>query len=118
MLLQLAALTYIVTIDNYATYDQPSFHAEMFDVNDPGYPNVPPVLTFGDFTDMEDGTLHVTAPGPGNYQIRVKVQDFGDLQSETATHHLDSYIRTIRRNMVRYWRVDRTSWAIQIAHIG
>ena len=91
-----ATLTYIVTISNHATYDDPAYFCEVY--TDTG------TLTVqnSDVTDNLDGTLSFTVPAIGDYQIRVKCQDFGDLQSEVDT--LD-FTSEAFGGTFRYWRV-------------
>ena len=73
------------TITNYATYDDPNIWAQVVDSLD----NV--VVTNAQMTDNYDGTVSFTAPAEDtNYELQVRVQDFGDVASETSTTTFDS----------------------------
>ena len=75
---------YTVTITNHATYDQPAYFCEVYD-------GATLVVANSAVTDNLDGTLTFASPAAvGTYQIRVKAQDFGDLQSENGTLDFDA----------------------------
>jgi hypothetical protein len=75
-------IEYTVTVSNHATYDDPSYFCEL-------YTDTGTLLeTNSQFTDNNNGTLTVKIPLTGvysGYEIRVKCQDFGDIQSEIET---------------------------------
>ncbi len=92
-----AGLAVVVTITNWASYDDPNAWAQVVDSSG----NV--VVTNSQMTDNDDGTLTFNTPAAGtNYEIQVKVQDFGDLASDTATNTFDS---TTFGGNFRYWRI-------------
>jgi hypothetical protein len=76
-----AAQSYTFTVSNHATYDDPAYSVEV-------YTGTTRVVQNSDVTDNGDGTLTFTAPAVGTHEIRVRCQDFGDLQSEIATKAL------------------------------
>jgi len=85
-----------VTITNWASYDDPNAWAQVVDSSG----NV--VVPASQITDNNDGTVTFTAPAAGtDYEIQVKVQDFGDLASDTATNTFDSESIS---GTFRYWR--------------
>ena len=89
-------LQYTVTVTNHATYDQPAYFCEVYDGSTL-------VVTNSNVTDNGDGTLTFTIPATeATYQIRVKAQDFGDLQSEVATLDFDG---EAFGGTFRYWRI-------------
>ena len=90
-----ATQTYTLTISNHATYDDPAYYVEV-------YTGTTKVVANSAVTDNLDGTLTFTVPATGTHEIRVKVQDFGDLQSETVTKSLVSYDYTFN---YRYFRL-------------
>ena len=92
---QLAGTLYTITISNHATYDDPAYFVEV-------YTGTTRVVINDNVTDNQDGTLSFAAPAAGTYQIRVKCQDFGDLQSEIATYALTT---SQFGGTYRYWRI-------------
>ncbi len=76
-----AGQTYTFTVSNHATYDDPAYFVEV-------YTGSTKVVNNSDVTDNLDGTLSFTAPATGTHEIRIRCQDFGDLQSEIATKAL------------------------------
>ena len=89
--------SYTFTVSNHATYDAPAYFVGLYD----GSGNL--IRNNNDFTDNGDGTITGDMIAPvGTYELRVKCQDFGDLQSEIATKALtlvqfgDSF---------RYWKL-------------
>jgi len=92
-----ANLPYTLTVDNHAGYDAPAYFCELWDAA-----GTTLVLNNNDFTNNEDGTLTITTPAIGDYQIRVRCQDFGDLQSEVATLDVTS---EAFGGTYRYWRI-------------
>lgn len=91
----LAGTSYTITISNHATYDDPAYFVEV-------YTGTTRVVINDNVTDNQDGTLTFTAPAAGTHQIRVKCQDFGDLQSEIATYALTT---SQFGGTYRYWRL-------------
>ena len=86
---------YTLTVTNHAGYDDPSYFVEVYNGEALEVPN-------SLVTNNEDGTLEFTVPStPANLQIRVRCQDFGDLQSEIAT--LD-FTSEAFGGTFRYWR--------------
>ena len=90
-----SALTYVLTVSNHATYDDPAYFVEV-------YTGTTKVVDNDDVIDNLDGTLSFTAPAAGTHEIRVRCQDFGDLQSEIATKALTT---AAFGGTYRYWRV-------------
>tara|TARA_R110000737_G_scaffold334000_1_gene352009 strand:- start:36 stop:2324 length:2289 start_codon:yes stop_codon:yes gene_type:complete len=90
-----AGIDYTVTISNHATYDDPAYFLEV-------YTGATRVVANDQVTDNQDGTLTFTAPNAGTHEIRVRCQDFGDLQSEIATKALTS---TSFGGNFRYWKI-------------
>lgn len=85
-----------VTIDNYSSYQDPNVWAEVRDSTDS-------LVRSNEFTiDNHDGTVSWDTAGlaEGDYTVYVKVQDFGDLASDTA-----SITVTKTNPNFRYWRV-------------
>ena len=76
-----AAQPYTFTVSNHATYDDPAYFVEV-------YTGSTKVVANSAVTDNGDGTLTFTAPAAGTHEIRIRCQDFGDLQSEIATKAL------------------------------
>ena len=87
--------TYTLTVSNHATYDDPAYSVEV-------YTGSTRVVQNSDVTDNGDGTLTFTAPAAGTHEIRVRCQDFGDLQSEIATKSLTS---AAFGGNFRYWKI-------------
>ena len=89
-----------VTIDNYGSYDDPNIWAQVVDSLD----NV--VVTNAQITDNYDGTFSFQVPNNigTNFELQVKVQDFGDLASDTATATFDIQAITFNVNF-RYYRI-------------
>ena len=87
--------TYTLTISNHATYQDPAYNVEV-------YTGATKVVDNSAVTDNLDGTLTFTAPANGTHEIRVRCQDFGDLQSEIATKALTTI--TFEFNY-RYFRI-------------
>ena len=88
---------YTFTVSNHATYNDPAYFVGLYD----GSGNL--IRNNNDFTDNEDGTISGDMFAPvGTYELRVRCQDFGDLQSEIATKAL-----TVEQfgGTYRYWRV-------------
>ena len=72
-------IPYVVTVSNHATYDDPAYVVEV-------YTGSTLVVASSAVTDNYDGTFTFTPPATaGTHEIRVRCQDFGDLQSEIAT---------------------------------
>jgi hypothetical protein len=90
-----ASLAYVLTVSNHATYDDPAYFLEV-------YTGSTKVVDNDDVTDNLDGTLSFTAPASGTHEIRVRCQDFGDLQSEIAVKALTT---AAFGGTFRYWRV-------------
>ena len=88
-------LSYTFTVSNHATYDDPAYFVEV-------YTGVTKVVDNDDVTDNLDGTLTFTAPATGTHEIRVRCQDFGDLQSEIATKALTT---VAFGDNFRYWKI-------------
>ena len=76
-----AGQTYVLTVSNNATYQDPAYFVEV-------YTGATKVVANSAVTDNGDGTLSFAAPLTGTHEIRVRCQDFGDLQSEIATKAL------------------------------
>ena len=101
--------TNICTITNYGDYEDPNIWAQ---VKDSGGTVV---ITNSQITDKYDGTFSFTTPPIGTgYVLEVKVQDFGDLASDTATATFDSlaipaarYYRIKFINATSYNMIDR-----------
>jgi hypothetical protein len=94
----LTGTPYTLTVTNHATYDDPAYFCEIYDSN--GII----VIQNSSVVNNYDGTLVFVAPGgaAANYQIRLRVQDFGDLQSEIAI----KAITTVELGgNYRYWRI-------------
>ena len=90
-----------VTITNWANYDDPHVFAEVYD-------NLG-TLTIGNDDITVDANGVITFIGPDadtDYELRVKVQDFGDLASDTATLLFDT---VAYGGTFRYWRF--TDWS-------
>lgn len=87
--------TYTLTVTNHATYDDPAYFVEV-------YTGSTKVVANSAVTDNLDGTLTFTAPAVGSHQIRIKAQDFGDLQSEQATLN---FTTTSFGGNFRYWKI-------------
>jgi hypothetical protein len=87
---------YTFTVTNHATYDDPAYFCEIYD-NSGGF-----IFGNSSFTDNTDGTISITmSQAVGVYEIRVKCQDFGDLQSEIVT----LAVTTVQfGGTFRYWR--------------
>jgi hypothetical protein len=88
---------YTFTVSNHATYDAPAYFVGLYD----GSGNL--IRNNNDFTDNGDGTITGNMIAPlATYELRVKCQDFGDLQSEVATKAL-----TVQQlgGTFRYWRM-------------
>jgi hypothetical protein len=85
----------VLTVSNHATYDDPAYFVEV-------YTGTTKVVDNDDVIDNLDGTLSFTAPAAGTHEIRVRCQDFGDLQSEIATKALTT---AAFGGTYRYWRV-------------
>jgi hypothetical protein len=93
-----SGIEYTVTVSNHATYDDPSYFCELY--TDTGTllvtnPHFNLILDHGRLT----GTFTVEIPYTGvysGYEIRVKCQDFGDIQSEIATLSINSGALTAR----------------------
>ena len=66
----------IITITNHGDYDDPNYYYEIVDTSD--------VLVVGNagITDNHNGTFTIPGLSAGNYKLRVKTQDFGDVASE------------------------------------
>jgi len=90
-----AGISYTLTVSNHAVYDDPAYLLE-------AYSGSVAVVTGSAITDNLDGTLTFQAPVPGTYELRVRCQDFGDLQSEIATTALTT---TPFGGTYRYWRM-------------
>ena len=90
-----AGQPYTLTISNNATYQDPAYFVEVFTGSTK-------VVANSAVTDNLDGTLTFTAPATGTHEIRVKCQDFGDLQSEEATL---AFTSIAFGGTFRYWRV-------------
>jgi hypothetical protein len=89
-------LSYTVTVSNNATYQDPAYFCEV-------YTGASLVIANSAVTDNQDGTLSFTAPVPaGTHEIRVKCQDFGDLQSEVGTL---AFTTTAFGGNFRYWKI-------------
>jgi hypothetical protein len=99
-----AGSPHICTITNYGDYDDPAVFAQ---VKDSGGTVV---VTNANITDNGDGTLSFTMPAVATgYVMEVKVQDFGDLASDTAFTTFDSLVIPA----ARYYRIkfiNATSW--------
>jgi hypothetical protein len=90
---------YTFTVTNHATYDDPAYFVEVYD-------GATLVVANSAVTDNLDGTLTFTVPSTvTTYQIRVKAQDFGDLQSELATLDFDG---EQFGGTFRYWKFSVT----------
>tara|TARA_R110002074_G_scaffold35742_6_gene97475 strand:+ start:1751 stop:2998 length:1248 start_codon:yes stop_codon:yes gene_type:complete len=72
---------YTLTVSNNATYQDPAYFVEV-------YTGATLVVANSAVTDNGNGTLTFNAPATGTHEIRVRCQDFGDLQSEIATKAL------------------------------
>lgn len=90
-----STLTYTLTVSNHATYDDPAYYVEV-------YTGSTLVVANSAVTDNGDGTLTFVAPAAGTHEIRVRCQDFGDLQSEIATKALTTSTFSVSG---RYWRI-------------
>lgn len=93
-----SALTYTLTLTNYVTYADPAVVVEVYTGGVLAVPN-------SSVTDHADGTFTFAAPAAGSHEIRVQVQDFGDLVSPLATKALST---SLFGGTYRYWRF--TSW--------
>jgi hypothetical protein len=95
---------YTLTVTNHDTYDDPAYFCELY--TDTG------TLTLQNsvFTNNGDGTITVVMTGvvAGDYQFRIRCQDFGDLQSEITTKDVtfEEFGGTFR-----YWRM--TNMAVE-----
>ena len=87
--------TYTLTVSNHATYDDPAYFCEV-------YTGVTKVVDNDDVTQNHDGTMSFIAPAVGTHEIRIRCQDFGDLQSEIATKALTT---VAIGGTYRYWRM-------------
>jgi len=89
--------TYILTISNHASYDDPAYFVEVYD-------SLNSIVIYNSqVTDNQDGTITFVAPSAvGTYEIRAKTQDFGDLQSEITTK---SFTTEAFGGTFRYWRI-------------
>ena len=87
--------TYVLTIGNHIVYDDPAYFVEV-------YTGATKVVDNDDVTDNGDGTLTFAAPATGTHEIRVRCQDFGDLQSEIATKALTTQAFAFAK---QYWRL-------------
>ena len=85
---------YTLTVSNHATYDDPAYFVEV-------YTGSTLVVTNDNVTNNNDGTFSFIAPATGSHEIRVRAQDFGDLQSEQATKSLTT---TTFGGNFRYWK--------------
>ena len=89
--------TVVVTVTNWASYDDPNVWAQLKDSGG----NV--IVTNAQMTDNHDGTFVFTSPSTGvDFVLEVKVQDFGDLASDTASVTFDI---VQFGGTFRYWRV-------------
>jgi hypothetical protein len=91
------SVTQTVTIDNYASYQDPNVWAEVRETSTGN------LVRSNEFTfDNGDGTVSWHSGGltDGDYTVYVKVQDFGDLASDTA----ELTITKTSPNF-QYWRV-------------
>ena len=86
---------YTLTVSNHAIYDDPAYFVEV-------YTGSTKVVDNDDVTNNGDGTFTFTAPAAGSHEIRVRAQDFGDLQSEIATKALTT---TAFGGNFRYWKL-------------
>ena len=86
---------YTLTVSNNATYQDPAYFVEV-------YTGATLVVANSAVTDNGNGTLTFTAPATGTHEIRVRCQDFGDLQSEIATKALTT---TLFEFNYRYFRL-------------
>ena len=86
---------YTLTVSNHAIYDDPAYFVEV-------YTGSTKVVDNDDVTNNGDGTFNFTAPAIGSHEIRVRAQDFGDLQSEIATKALTT---TAFGGNFRYWKL-------------
>ena len=87
---------YTFTVTNHATYDDINYFVEVYD-------GATLVVANSAVTDNGDGTLTFGVPATATtYQIRVKAQDFGDLQSEIGTLDFDA---EAFGGTFRYWRM-------------
>ena len=75
-----ATLQYTLTVSNHATYDDPAYFVEVYNSSNTL------VVANSAVTNNYDGTFTFYFPSTaGNYTIKVRAQDFGDLQSEIGT---------------------------------
>ena len=73
-------LKYLLTVDNHASYDDPAYYVEVYNTSGSV------VVANSAITNNYDGTFIFALPSAvGSYTIKVRAQDFGDLQSEIAT---------------------------------
>ena len=86
---------YTLTVSNHAIYDDPAYFVEV-------YTGSTKVVDNDDVTNNGDGTFTFNAPAAGSHEIRVRAQDFGDLQSEIATKALTT---TAFGGNFRYWKL-------------
>ena len=96
-----------ITISNHNTYDDPAYFVEIYD-------GATLLMGNDDFTKNTDGTINFTVPSnPGTYSLKIKTQDFGDLQSEVTTTSI-SFANF--GGTYRYWRLKTTGSHTLIAH--
>ena len=86
---------YTITVTNHNIYQDVAYFVEV-------YTGSTRVVENADVTKV-DGVLTFTAPaGVGSHQIRLKAQDFGDLQSEQTTL---GFTTTAFGGTFRYWKL-------------
>jgi hypothetical protein len=96
-----------ITISNHNTYDDPAYFVEI-------YNGATLLMGNDDFTKNTDGTITFTVPSnPGTYSLKIKTQDFGDLQSEVTT---TSITFANFGGTYRYWRLKTTGSHTLVAH--
>jgi len=90
-----AETVYTLTVSNHVTYDDPAYVVEV-------YTGSTLVVANSAVTNNYDGTMTFTVPAAGTHEIRVRCQDFGDLQSEIATKALTTLGFG---GIFRYWKI-------------